>query len=118
MSKIKLKPCPFCGSKPVMNVERFSHPPKYIQCIIVCPSCHVQLLRSGDEMIVANAWNKRTDNDQTNFDRIRGMTPQELVALLDKFAGGCQTCPAHDFCHNDKSETCVESMMGWLESEC
>lgn len=55
---------------------------------------------------------------RANLDRIRGMTPQELVVLLDRFAGGCQTCPAHDFCHDDKSETCVESMMGWLESEC
>lgn len=67
---------------------------------------------------VAAAEQQAQPAPRTNLDRIRGMTPQELVALLDKFAGGCQTCPAHDFCRNDRSEICVESMMGWLESEC
>ena len=69
----ELKPCPFCGSKPVCFVEGqttvMSEP--YVRAIVRCTNCEarIQLIKDGyvPAITVKNMaleeWNRRADND-------------------------------------------------------
>ena len=61
----KLKPCPFCGSK---DVEIFEPIPKNaVGRAIVCKNCNVRVgfPTAYDDVMAAEEWNRRVDNDKT-----------------------------------------------------
>ena len=53
MSKIELKPCPFCGGEP--EVERYGT--QRVSCIVKCTECHC-VLESPDRG-AGDSWNER-----------------------------------------------------------
>lgn len=61
MPKIKLKPCPFCGSQ---KVKKVTAPLRGTQ-MFVCPECgaDVCFYRAEYEPKATKAWNRRTENE-------------------------------------------------------
>jgi Lar family restriction alleviation protein len=53
MSRIKLKPCPFCGSVNVEIVHIIGTPPK-----IVCHGCEIRV-EGGSVTAAVGKWNRR-----------------------------------------------------------
>lgn len=53
----------------------------------------------------------------TNFEKIKGMTKEELAVLLDN-VGSCSTCSAYtkDGCTNPEEE-CTPCILKWLDYE-
>lgn len=54
---IKLKPCPFCGSK----ADKYHDYVGY--CVVQCRCCGIGTLHKRDESEVINDWNRRTNNE-------------------------------------------------------
>lgn len=61
MSKIKLKPCPFCGNK---NVKKITAPIRGTQ-MLICNICGADVCFFGAEYepLASRAWNRRADNE-------------------------------------------------------
>ena len=61
MSNIKLKPCPFCGSKACIYHSAFFT----CEAKVMCPKCRIQtaVYKEADmdnaEWFAVNAWNRR-----------------------------------------------------------
>ena len=56
------------------------------------------------------------DEKQTNYDRIRNMSVEELAEEL-AFRVICSCCPCKKLCDEDNGFGCVEVFRIWLESE-
>ena len=61
MSKIELKPCPFCGGKVTKKTSPFAGTQMF-----VCKTCGADVCFYGAEYEpkATEAWNRRTDNDR------------------------------------------------------
>lgn len=55
----KLKPCPFCGNKPVFNEDKFKYGVVYS---VYCEECCAEIARF-EEAEAIEAWNRRVQND-------------------------------------------------------
>jgi len=60
---------------------------------------------------------------QTNADRIRAMTDEELAKFIEFVSAGCDymspDCPAHDNCKHvcDQNDACRKGWLDWLKQE-
>lgn len=52
---------------------------------------------------------------QTNADRIRAMTDEELANMMAH--GNCGYCKIHDYCFSQKGVDCDEAWLNWLKEE-
>lgn len=85
--EIKLKPCPFCGSKDVVVDEEY--PSRYVRC----RGCGVEggLRDSRDE--AAAAWNRRTNAKElvaminVSDEQVRRMVDDAVSAAIDDYFG-------------------------------
>ena len=55
----KLKPCPFCGGKPVIYKSMLNR-----MVWVVCSECDATSLSSFNEETVIEAWNRRAKDEQ------------------------------------------------------
>lgn len=53
---------------------------------------------------------------QTNADRIRHMSNDELAAFMDD-CSDCERCYVYVFCHKNMDLTCKEVWLSWLNSQ-
>ena len=86
--------CPFCGKK----VDKFI---MFRGDVVGCRYCGIHM-------------------KQTNADRIRAMSDEELAAFLSNLSSdGCKYgwCPARDGCEAFSDKTCKEQMEKWLKME-
>lgn len=98
--------CPECGKtmRPV-HKHRLPDLPQYYFCTFC------------DAMIHENHPNIRFRERQTNADRIRAMSDEELAEIL--CAVDCLDCPlnsSEDWC-SGKGSSCKESVLNWLKEE-
>lgn len=63
MDEIKLKPCPFCGGKGILNNGEYN-----LESFVKCSTCGAETSRvaastkyCSDEKVI-EAWNRRTEN--------------------------------------------------------
>ena len=63
---------------------------------------------------------ERSNNNMTNFERIKNMTVDELAEELYK--EDCNSCPCDKYdyedCYQDNSISCVKIIKRWLEMDC
>lgn len=53
------------------------------------------------------------EKPQTNADRIRAMTDEELAEMMAR--GGCGYCKIHDYCFSQKDIDCDKAWLDWLK---
>jgi Lar family restriction alleviation protein len=58
----KLKPCPFCGSKPNYSASCYDKYKGY--CSIYCPTCGAGMSGYESKNEVLIAWNRRASDDR------------------------------------------------------
>lgn len=74
MPKIKLKPCPFCGSAAEIKIDVVRELEYYIRYSVFCPECRIEKYRdlasgrscdAGDAVLdeVIEDWNRRAENE-------------------------------------------------------
>ena len=57
----KLLPCPFCGGKAKLHIEKFIN---YIQGYFVyCKQCNIATPMDDDKQIVIELWNRRANEN-------------------------------------------------------
>lgn len=67
MDKTKLKSCPFCGGKAVMERGFISSWSRgYICCWVRCDRCEVGTNTYETEAEAINVWNRRVNDDERN----------------------------------------------------
>lgn len=118
-----LKPCPFCGGKARW---RYRKPIGWV----MCKKCGASSAALSDNYEEADcqqeaiaAWNSRTGKDikvDTNADRIRSMTDEELAEYIFDLGNGSEYCYGQCAYQDDcvtkglDHDTCIKGVTTWL----
>ena len=86
---MELKPCPFCEAKP------------FGDGLYVCPVC-------GKPSTIGKP--------QTNADRIRAMTDEELAFLIGNGCPPACVKPCREYLSVDGDTNCTDCWLDWLKS--
>lgn len=62
--ELKLKPCPFCGGKAVMNEYSGR---EYTCYYIECPHCHISTQVKYSETMTIKTWNRRAEPSEADL---------------------------------------------------
>ena len=78
--------------------------------------CRLTLRNVSEDVLCFNP------SKQTNADRIRSMTDEELAEFLDKVSCGCEECPKERECmypltQFDVELPCSKVLLKWLKEE-
>lgn len=121
----ELKRCPFCGGEAQMRQsidERNGRVSWQAKCTntLNCIGNFINVWEYTEER-AANAWNMRVidakcslSKPNTNADRIRSMTDEELAEFLFRTFGKAAWCLDND-CTSE--ESCIPCWLEWLKQE-
>lgn len=81
---------------------------------VVCPSCGWR--HEEQEKIIRSVYQEH--KQQTNYDRIISMTPEELADFIGTH--DCLDCPLNNpdaWCSRKDDESCKDGVLRWLKQE-